>query len=148
MNIGKSVGFIVIVFGLVVSGVAWGDRDRGGRGEGCSSERGGHHGEGGMMMGGGMPKRLCGMIKSLPKEKREAAFKLVRLHRESTLELRQRMMNGRFEMMKLAQRDVWDEEAAKVQATAMSESKINMMVKRAKLQYDVRQLMDKVVVDP
>ncbi|MBF0447214.1 MAG: periplasmic heavy metal sensor [Magnetococcales bacterium] len=81
------------------------------------------------------------MLKNIPQEKQQEARAVHKKFLDETLDLRQRMMNDRFDFKRAVRGETWNEEQIQAKAQAMSQTRSEMMVKRARLKYEMSQLM-------
>ncbi|MBF0588235.1 MAG: periplasmic heavy metal sensor [Magnetococcales bacterium] len=89
--------------------------------------RGGHHG-------------INKLLRNLPDSVQDEAKTLITAHEDALLDLKQKMSNNRFEMLKAQRGDQWDEAAIQTRSKSMAETISQIMTKRAKLHYDLKKL--------
>ncbi|MBF0455529.1 MAG: hypothetical protein HQL72_12025 [Magnetococcales bacterium] len=80
------------------------------------------------------------LLKQIPEEKQSEAKALIRNHREKTMDLRQQMMNHRFDLKRLVRHEKWNEEEVRKQTTAMSKTLSELMLQKAHMKHTLRRL--------
>jgi hypothetical protein len=142
MNTGKKILAIVAITVVTATSIAWA---KGGQ------ARGGYWGGGNCFNGMGMTSGIGGghppfkfrqmIMQRVPEQRRSEALALMEQHRSEILDLRQKMMNSRFDLKRSALTTEWNEEAVRKHTAAMAETSSALMLKRARLKHDMRQLI-------
>lgn len=87
-------------------------------------------------------ERVMERLRALPPEQRAQARELLEQGRGEGLELRQQLVNARFELMKLGLAEEWNQQAAERETTKLADALAALALHQTKLRHRLRTLND------